>query len=598
MYSFYQKHEYFFAALFVLITQSLSLPYWMDYYPDTDNYTHALRILDFLQSSVWAEMPYMHTNYPYGEILHFTRITDVLWLFSSLPLFLFLSVKEAVFYGGFVFQALMLVLTAFVLIWSLKPIAKPFARLIGLSIFFVQPSITETYIYSKPDHHVLTVLFGCLLIGGVIRYLAEKRSKDLYIAGISAGLGLWTSVEGLLIAYGVLIGLVLLCFAGKEKIKTCAVYFFSFFISSFIFLVINPPYEGFFFPDNGRLSFLLVTVIGLTTVALLFLFQAEERGLLSNFWRKSIAFLLTASFFIGILFLIFPLSVVFQPFFPPIIKEIWADNVIELQSCFRSVTLFFLSCWPCFVSFLVGCVLFKFCSSQQRAYLILTLPPLLIFILFTILSIRYARLATLFTPFPLVLFFAVRLERISFSERKKGIILLLLYLGAAYFLAENYLSVHRVLLHRNTPFLDPIKAYIPKGEGSILADTFLGPEIVWMLDEPVIGSPYHRNVEGIADGVGILHTTNVPDAIEALKKHRVKAILLFLDLPSDPEIFYNLPLRAGYMYIPSDLDNLMVRMVMEKDLPCGMKVETNVPPPLVLYTIDFSKCSETADQKK
>ena len=85
MYAFYKKHEYLFAAFFVLITQLVVVPQTSVFYPDTDNYTHAQRLLDFLDSRTWAETPYMHTNYPYGEILHFTRITDVLWLLFSLP---------------------------------------------------------------------------------------------------------------------------------------------------------------------------------------------------------------------------------------------------------------------------------------------------------------------------------------------------------------------------------------------------------------------------------------------------------------------------------------------------------------------------------
>ena len=537
----------------------------------------------------------MHTNYPYGEILHFTRITDVFWLFFSAPLFLFMPVKEAVFYGGCVYQTGVLILSAMALIWALKPVVPAFVRLIGLCIFFVQPSVTETYILIKPDHHVLTALFGCLTAGGLIHYLAKQQLKYVVVAGIAAGLGLWVSVEGLLIAYTLLAGLAALCLLNKEKIKSCAVYFFSFFVTSFLCLIVNPPYEGFFYPDNGRLSFLLVTVIGMTTTALLLLFWAEEKNQLRTFWRKSAGFAVTAAFFIGLLFLIFPPSVVFQPFFPPIIKEIWAKNVIELQPCFRNLTVFFLGGWPSLLSLLIVLIIFKFCTPIQRSFLILTVIPLIVFTGFSFASVRYSRLATLFIPFPLTIMFSLRKNSAFISERQKGIALFILFISALVYLCANYISVNKALSQKSRPSLDIIKPYVPEGEGSILADTFLGPEIIWTLDEPVIGTPYHRNIEGIADGVGMLHSRNISDAVAVLKKHRVKAILLHLDVPAYPEIFYNTPLRSAFLYMPAEMDSLFARMVREKDLPCGIEPEINVAPPFIMYTVDFSKCSGKKD---
>ena len=85
MYAFYKRFEYPFIALFILITQLSILPELNSYYTDTDNYTHAQRVYDLIVSRTWAETPYIHTNYPFGEILHFTRITDLFWLFFSLP---------------------------------------------------------------------------------------------------------------------------------------------------------------------------------------------------------------------------------------------------------------------------------------------------------------------------------------------------------------------------------------------------------------------------------------------------------------------------------------------------------------------------------
>ena len=598
MYAFYKKYEYWLAALFVLITQLAVLPYLRSsFYPDTDNYTHAIRILDLLSSRSWAEAPYMHTNYPFGEILHFTRLTDLFWLFFSLPLFPFLPVKDAVFWGGHIYQAGVLVLSAVALIWALKPVGNPLLRFVGLCLFFLQPSITETYILIKPDHHVLTDLFSFILTGGLIHYLSDKQTKYLKIAGISAGLCLWSSVEGLLISYALLTGLTILFLLGKESLKACAVYYFYYFISALACLIINPPYEGFFAPDNGRLSFLLVTVIGFTAAAMNILYRMEEKKLLTTFWKKSAGLILTAMLFIAVLFLIFPPSVVFRPYFSPILRTVWANNVVELQPVFKRPVIFVLVCWPPVLSLIIGLIAFKFCSSLQRSFLILTLIPLLFLTGLSVDAVRYARLAALFLPFPLVLAFSVRLQRTVLSERKKGGIVTLLYIAAAIFLSANYISVNRVLSWKNRPSIISVKPYLPEGEGSILSDVFLGPEIIWFLEENVIGSPYHRNIEGIIDNAGMLYNKSSEHTLKLLKKHRVKAILLFLEMPDYPFLFYDIKRFYSFFSLMKKSDTLYSQLLSKKNIPCGISEELNTPPPYLLYNVDFSNCPDQEDSK-
>lgn len=589
MYTFYKKHEYLLAILFVLITQLIVLPE-VGKYPDTDNYTHARRILDLIESRNWAETPYMHTNYPFGEILHFTRITDVFWLFFSLPAFLFFPVKDAVYWGGYIYQTGILALSAAALIWALKPLAPAILRFIGLCLLFVQPSITETYILNKPDHHVLTAFFAFTLTGSLLHYVDDKQMKYLRIAGISAGLGLWASIEGLLISYALLAGMILLFLIGKESIKACTVYCSYYFFSSFICLIVNPPYEGFFFPDNGRLSFLLVTVISFTTGAMFLLYFCEEKKLLNGFVRKICALTGTAVFFIALLFLFFPPDIIFAPYFPPIIKEIWADDVVELQSVLKKPVLFFLGGWPSILSLLTGIAIFKFCTPKQRSFLILTLFPLIFLVSLSSISIRYSRLSSLFTPFSFVLAFSLRTKKLVLSERKKSILLALLYVCTTIYLGANYISVNRIMASF-WPSVSIVKPYLPQGEGSILADTFLGPDIVWTLNEKVIGSPYHRNVEGITDGVLMLHSKNQAVALDLLKKHRVKAILIYFEIPDLPYLFYNMKQQYSFFNTTQKKDTLFLQLLYRKGIPCGISEELNTPPPFILYNVDFSKCS-------
>lgn len=94
-----------------------------------------------------------------------------------------------------------------------------------------------------------------------------------------------------------------------------------------------------------------------------------------------------------------------------------------------------------------------------------------------------------------------------------------------------------------------VKPYLPAGEGSILSDTSSGPEIIWELDGKVIGTPYHRNIEGITDNFWMFYANDNKLATDLLKKHRVKAILLFLEIPDRPALFYNMQQR--YSFLPA-----------------------------------------------
>ena len=595
MYAFYKKHEYLFAGLFVLISQLAVLPTLSTHYPDTDNYTHARRVLDLIQSGVWAETPYMHSNYPFGEILHFTRITDVFWLFFSLPAFLFFPVKEAVYWGGYIYQTGVLVLSALALIWALKPFTDSFLRLLALCLFFLQPSVTETYILIKPDHHALTALFAFITIGGLTNYLIEKQIKYLKIAGIAAGLGLWTSIEGVLIFYSTLAGLALLFILNKESVKACLIYSFYYCVGSFVCLAVNPPVEGFFFPDNGRLSFLLVFVAGLTAAAFGVLYTIEKKNPAQTFLQKGLTLSLLSAASVLILFAFYPPAIVFSPYFPPAIKEIWADNVVELQSSLARPVLFFLGSFPSIIGLISALFIFKFCDKEQRRILILTFIPLLFFTLLSLKSIRYARLSSLFTIFPMILAFSLRWRKDVFTERKKSVLLTLIYVLTTAYLGINYISVNKSLTLKERPLLQVVKPYLPDGEGSILSDTFLGPEIIWELDEKVIGTPYHRNVGGIADGAWALNVNDTRLSADLMKRHRVKAILLFMNSMGYPEMFWDMHMRYSFFSNSEKDRGLIVKLMSGRDLPCGIEEELNTPPPYMLYTVDFSKCSDAEE---
>lgn len=588
MRDFCRKHEYLLAAVFFLLTQAPIFTQLIDRYPDTDNYTHAIRLLDLIQSKTWAETPYMHSNYPFGEVLHFTRITDIFWGLSAAPLMLFLPLKSAVFWGGYVFQAIVGMLTAAAVVWALKPVVSPFFRLFGAAFFLLMPSSTETFILSKPDHHALTALFAVLTIGGMIRALAGE-AKAARQAGLFAALGLWTSVEGIAIAYAVLLPVVLSWIFNRESLRPAVDFTMSFFACSLLFLAINPPYEGFFAPDNGRLSFLFAVIIGLSAASFAVCARIQSADWEIRFAVLAGAVAVSAAVVLGL----FGTESVFAPWFPPLIKAVWANSIIELKSAFSSRTVFLLVETASLAGLACGAASFKKADSFERKVLFLTVLPMLIFAGMTAAALRYSRLSSIFAVFPIAAAGNIYARRSGSAKRLNSAgAIALLYGVCAVFLGFNYQSVFRVLNAGMTASPALLKPFLPVGKGAVLAEANYGPEVLWMTQKPVVGTPYHRNVEGIADGFFMLHDQNAANVLYLLKKHQVRTIALYAAKFGQPNVLsFDWRGRRRYGLYSDAKNEFSARLVRGTDLPCGIKPVEPSPLPWLVYHVDFSDCA-------
>ena len=586
MYAFYQKHEKLLIAVFVLLIQLSVVPFLNGRYLDTDNYTHAVRLLDLFQSKTWAETPYMHSNFPFGEVLHFTRITDVLWLLCAAPLMPFMPLKSAVFWGGMVFQTVVSVGVALALVRALKPVVPAFFGLLGVVFFFLLPTSAETFIIAKPDHHALTALFAVLTIGGMIRALAGEANAARQ-AGLFAALGLWTSIEGVAIAYAVLFPVVLLWIFNRESLRPAVDFTMSFFACSLLFLAINPPYEGFFAPDNGRLSFLFAVVIGLSAVSFALCARIQSTDWKVRFGAVVGAGSLSAAFVLAS----FGADTVLEPWFPPFIRLIWANSIVELQSGVSSPIYFMLTLLPSVLSLLCAAAAFKHATSFERKVLLLTGVPLLIFAGLTAQALRYSRPAAVFSVFPVALAGYVWLEKTGkLMQVKQGVRTAVLYGAGILFLAVNYISVSRVLnscLTASPVLLTPALS----AKGALLIESNFAPEAVWMTGRPVVGTPYHRNVEGIADAFYMFHDQNEANVLYLLKKHRISDIALYVAKAGHPDIIdFDWRKRRLFGLYSWFKNEFAARLVRGTDLPCGITPVHPIPLPWLVYHVDFSGC--------
>lgn len=561
MYTFYKKYEHFFITIFILVPYIVLYFLWDGLYRDTDNYTHAIRVLDLIKSKTWVETVSLHSNYPFGEIPQYTRITDIFWLICSAPFFFFMEAKQAIFYGGILMQPVIAVMTACALYWGIKPFFKPLGRFMGVLIYFIQPAVT-IYMFARPDHHTLVSFFAIIITGCFLNLIKRPNHKLVPIAGICSGLALWTSVEGLLFSYFFAAALLLIWLIYDKGLKTAKTFMLYSFGTALICLLINPPYQGLLYPDNGRLSFLSVVILGLTAIALVIEDSRWFKPITETRWKKFFSLLCLAFIFINIAGLIFDYNTLVDPHFPPEIKEIWFSRIAEARSALSTPYLFISHILPAAIAFLLSIYAFWKSDQDQRKALLITSIPLLGFTLLTLISIRFVSNASVFVVFPFMMFWkkwtaaeSEQIERFSLPILVVGYVLGCLYLTASWADMQDKISASSKYIY-NFGRLAP---YLPKEEGSVLADAFRGPEIIWHLERPVIGTPDHRNIQGIVDSHRMLHGTDSKETTRLLKEHKVRFILLhtFSDVnPSEKAAVFNLDCApTTRIKLPGEIDD-------------------------------------------
>lgn len=588
MSDFYKKHERLFALLFILIPYLFVFSERPAVYTDTDNYTHALRLMDMMTSGKWAETLYMHDGYPFGQILHFTRITDVFWLVCTLPFLLFMPLKQAVFCGGILYQPIIAVLTVLAFLWACRPLFGPALRFTALGLYFFQPSVLFISNLMAPDHHNLMNLFLLLTFGAMIHVFKTGRPVYCRAAGVFAGLAVWTTMEGFLAVYLLLGGMALAWILRYQTIRSLVLFSRYFFFSMAVCWLVNPPYQGLFFADNGRLSILSVTMAGLTAMAFHLIGFSEKRGFVSSCADRIVLLFSLAALFFGAVVWAFGARTVLAPPISPELFDIWTKHISELQPSYKNMRVLLLQCLPIFISLFCGLAAFRFSPFRTKRMLLSCFIPLFVLGVLTLLCRRFAREAGIFIPFPVLALMAAAADTKLFDKIpprvKKGvfaglIVFCTVALSCCFVQIQNS---HRYIAEQAEIFIP----YLSPAEGSIMTEISRGPETAWGTGRPVVGTPYHSNAEGIIDTYRLLNTRDITQAKELIQKHRITTIIF-----ENPN--YHVPdYMKNRLFI--DTSAFYGWLVAARFKPCFIVPVTNLPENIgarfLLFHVDFDRC--------
>jgi len=485
---------YMIAVLFWYIWQYIN---WNGDYLDTDNYFYALRATEMLQHQYWAEHIFPYTNYPLGEISHWTRAFDLFMILFSLPFIGYMPLHSAVFFGGMFIAPFFGILAAYYTLKCCRLIMTWKYRLCVFILLFIQANVMREIVLNRPDHHAVFVFLTAFIFYKIIKFIQKKQLKDITMAAVMAAFSLWMAAEGIFLFmtaaaflfYGVC------CLGCQYNVlkRFCLVYT----CFSTLFWVINPPYQGYLFMDSGRISLFYILAFW-WMVGFIFIAGYLQRQIYKIFVLTGGAILLLLTYYCcG--WLISPLDERIITPFVARISEMEAGNLYTLA-------------YPIVAMI---CSLFMIRKNINQGVFMFLLINLWIYGILTIFTRRFLPYSGFCAALVLVLFL---------SHRKKvwGWVLLFILLEPLSFTVYALTDKMKV----ENPLFLPVKniSYLP--QGAVVSDIFLSPYIIWYFQRPTVASPYHRNVEGILDNHDILFSSDEAYVIELLKKHKVGSILL------------------------------------------------------------------------
>lgn len=536
---------------FVVLWYILSYQNWGGDYADTDNYFHALRLTDAINKKKWAEFVFSYSNYPFGEVLHWTRALDVVWFVLALPFMGKAPLHMAVFYGGLFLAPLFLLLAVWHFLKALRPLTGWPYRLIAAVLIAMQANVIRVCVFNRPDHHVAFVFFSAYLLYRAVRFSFNREQREITAAAVMAAISLWMAAEGILLYFVFAAWLFAgYCFLGF-KYAAFKRFLAVFAIGVSVFYAINPPEQGYLFMDNGRISLFYAAAAWWAVIAA---FLAEK---VETPKYRALALILFA----------FALAMVYgmagwlvSPLDERIISS-FVNRISEMES--GSV---YTMAYPVAGVVFGGWLFYQ--KPRDAAFIYLYLS-LIFFGAATFWGERFCPYSGSYAAIILALF---AYKRKVMGKRIWGWILL--------FLAIEYVSFIIQALYfkpKKIPALTvPAKEFVRLPRGAVVSDVFLAPYIMWYGIRPTVASPYHRNVEGIVDNHEILFSTDEKKVAELIRKHHVRAIFLPKGLGDE---YYIAP--------KANCDKLYGKILGCKNYPTWLRVINDTD--YFMYEVDYGK---------
>lgn len=518
---------------------------------DTDGYMRLVRVRLLLEHGAWFDGSIPRSNWPFGEVMHWTRPLDVLIVMISLPFQPFMSSDAAVAVAGALSSALCHFAACVGTAWLVRPLVAGRERFLAMAAMLLQPGPLGYGTAGRADHHALIFLLFLLALAAWIRVLTdERRARPAILAGVLSGVGIWVSPETMLpLALLFLSGGLVWLIDGDGILPANRRFCAGLAAAVAAAIVLERPPAEWFEPDFDRISVVHLTM---SLLALAFWWVVSLRRHPRPASRLLLA-LIGAVAAVGALTLIHP-GFARGPLagVDPEVISVWLSHVHELQPLWPRRPWE----WGRLVNHLGPALLVipaavwwlrRGWTDRRRNVWLLLLSSALVYVPLAAAQRRFSAFGGAIFAILIVELLRRWLARPGNPEASLagrlasalfvlGLLMGFRVVGAAIILvtpgpAETTPSAQVTELPRscNLSALTRILAD-PAGLGAtpktIAAYMDFGPEILYRTPHRVLATPYHRNYRGILGAYRILTSTTPDHARQLASAAEVDLILL------------------------------------------------------------------------
>lgn len=523
---------------------------------DPDCYLHLERALQMIEGGLWRLPLDPRIDAPQGGVLHWTSLFDLILVAGAKTLALFgLPVRDALTWWGSAVSPLLLLASLPVLLWGLRPLVDGRLALLAVVLLMLQGQAAGAFLVGRPDHQSL--LMACFLVQlGCAAAVVDGRAgmRAAVVAGITQGLALWCSVEGLLFVAVFSLPLALAWAAdGRPVLNLLRGYAAAALVVLLAALWLEQP-AGPLLVAHARPSLVHALALAGGLAALLLIWPLEGR-LSSPRARLAALAVLTV-------LAVLPVAVVFPDFLrgpwghlDPVLAE-WHRDVEELQPLLPTSRLGALRFLSQFVLPLTaaGFLALRLRHCPPREKWLLT-PLVLAAALFFILALIQGRWAAyvqlaLLVPAALALRMLWRCRPMVRTPAMTALLSLQIIAGTTASAAPqtagggaacDWTAAARQL------------GTEPGNGRIVLTDLYAGPEILWRSGYRVVAGPYE-----LADAIRDTLTFMRGDAFAATsvlhRRHIDEVLLCRTDTDASGELAAALrqgAAPAGYLPLPA-----------------------------------------------
>ncbi|MBP2656036.1 MAG: rane protein required for N-linked glycosylation-like protein [Firmicutes bacterium] len=505
---------------------------------DTDCYMRLVRVEQLYMDGDWYDHAIHRSNWPQGEILHWSRLLDIILLAGAYIGCPFVGFKASLFWWGMIVSPILHVACMAGLLWAARSVFELDTTFrLGL-IFLGQAGIWGYCYIGRSDHHSLLLLLFILLLGCCFRMFDDRYDCIKYsrYAGTIAAIAMWVSVESVS-AIVMILGVLSVLWVWKVELSRSKAEGFTLalLLSSVIyFFVENPPVQVF------AVVYDKLSIVHIVIFLVISLFWVHTR-----FVKYNSRFARAGAGIILLCILGAVLGCCFPGFFKgPFagidsrIVPIWLSQVQEVQPLWEWSQKGFAK-----MLLLIGpvtiCLPYAIYIAINRRKSfpkewLWFMAGMAVYVPLALYQLRWAAYAEVVLLFPTAFILQNCLKRIESLNKEcwRSIVRVVVtivfcvgYGSVALLVQPTEQDANTVTITKATKFLNELQV-LEAGPKTIITDIDFGPEILYRTPHRVIATPYHRNGDGIILVHQVMSAQEDSEAYKLIKQRDADLILL------------------------------------------------------------------------